>query len=106
MRVIPMQNPSECLDSLKLLKPHQQLIALQLLGDIQSSWRASDLPLAKTNLVRDFLTTFHIQDKVVPGFDCEERGEQSLSAEHIVMETEGPALPQKQSEFQPTHKPN
>lgn len=67
---------------------------------------ASDLPLAKTNLVRDFLTTFHIQDKVVPGFDCEERGEQSLSAEHIVMETEGPALPQKQSEFQPTHKPN
>lgn len=33
MRIIPMQNPSECLDSLELLKPHQQLIALQLLGD-------------------------------------------------------------------------
>lgn len=64
---------------------------------------APDLPLAKTNLVRDLLTTFHIQDKVVPEFDCDETGEQSLSAEHIVhimMETDGPALPQKQSSNQ------
>lgn len=70
---------------------------------------APGLPLAKTNLVRDLLTTFHIQDKVVPEFDCDETGEQSLSSEytvHIMMETDGPASPQKHSKFQPAQKPN